>query len=262
MIKTITRLLLALSVVSAQLVFGQQTDHTKEPSSNDKLGRIVIVRHGQSDHNVLKIMNTNPEHPDYFISNLTDYGKKEVAATGLILRESANIKNDDVVAIYASPLPRTRQTAAIIADQLGLDSSMIEVDNRISEVKAGNYESRSPYEYKEEKGYFDPDSSIETDQDLKNRIYDFYMYINMKHPEGDVIVVTHSHPAALLMEYAAHDAGLEFPDEHQEVILNNTIAIDQKVCLEEACKTQLYLEKGGDARPRTSGFRVYPRATM
>ncbi len=262
MIKAITKVLPILSIMVTQFAFGQQADQmdmqSSEPlSAHEKMDKIVIVRHGQSDHNLFKIVNSDPKHPDYFVSNLTDYGKEEVKTTGQILRDSADLKN--IVAIYASPLPRTQQTATIIANELGLNLDIIETDDRVSEVKAGDYESNCAYHYQQIKNSSDID--IESEQDLQNRVYDFYMDINMKHPEGDIIVVTHAHPAALLMEYAAYDADIEFPSEYQDSV-GYLVDLDQHTCHDEACKTQLYIGKSGELRPRTSGFRVYPRTEM
>lgn len=44
--------------------------------------QIVIVRHGESDHNVARIHNTNPAHPRYTVSRLTEEGKAAVILSG------------------------------------------------------------------------------------------------------------------------------------------------------------------------------------
>lgn len=66
--------------------------------------KLLFMRHGQSNYNVLQLCNDDPEQDVY----LTELGKQQA-------REVANkVQNEKIDVIVVSELPRTRQTAEII----------------------------------------------------------------------------------------------------------------------------------------------------
>ncbi len=79
--------------------------------------KMIIVRHGQSEHNLLGIVGG---WGDY---SLTEIGKKQATLTGQYLKK---ILNNQECAIYCSDLRRTQQTAQIICDILGSNYSCVE----------------------------------------------------------------------------------------------------------------------------------------
>ncbi|HVS80080.1 MAG TPA: class I tRNA ligase family protein, partial [Candidatus Paceibacterota bacterium] len=94
---------------------------------SSKIGRgntFVAMRHGESENVVKEITSSDNSVP----SHLTDAGKRQV-------REAAEkLKANGITAIYASPLFRTKETAEIAADVLGLDPSKIIYDDRLKEI--------------------------------------------------------------------------------------------------------------------------------
>lgn len=86
--------------------------------------RIVFIRHGESEANVLEEVNDNPAR----IVNLTEKGREQAIAAGEALRGTP------FVHAYASEFPRTRQTAEIILRQQGCALS---IDSRINERRSG-----------------------------------------------------------------------------------------------------------------------------
>ena len=85
---------------------------------------LFFVRHGQTEWNAIRRMQGQMN------SNLTVLGKKQADAHGKFLAAL------DIDYLVASPLDRTRQTAAIINQYLNLD---ISYDDRIMEWDCGDW---------------------------------------------------------------------------------------------------------------------------
>ena len=81
--------------------------------------KIFLIRHGES------IQNTKENYeiglPDYKVY-LTDKGKEEAKLAGLFLKSYIDSNNIDLSnsVMWVSPYTRTRQTASIINDELGI----------------------------------------------------------------------------------------------------------------------------------------------
>lgn len=101
--------------------------HTKKSGN-----RYVMIRHGQADSNVLGVVSTNIENPHH----LTEQGKREVLAALPMLREKGITK------IIASPLVRTRETAELLADELGYPKEAIVYEDRFKEWQLGELNGR------------------------------------------------------------------------------------------------------------------------
>ena len=90
--------------------------------------RLILVRHGQAHCNVSGIVG-GPRS----CTGLTDLGRHQ--ANLLAQRLLASHTATPITAAYASPLPRTRQTADIIASTLGLP---VDVDTDLREPDYGH----------------------------------------------------------------------------------------------------------------------------
>lgn len=86
-----------------------------------------LVRHGEAENNVNHIGNSSPEK---IKMHLTVEGIRQVTTTAEFLVG----KNIDV--ILASPLQRTRETAALIAEKIGKE---VLIDDRLHETGMGIY---------------------------------------------------------------------------------------------------------------------------
>lgn len=91
--------------------------------------RLILVRHGQTHSNVAGALDTAEPGAD-----LTDLGRRQAAAV------PAALADEQVTAIYASPLVRTQQTAAPLAEARGLP---VLVRRGLEEVSAGDREMRT-----------------------------------------------------------------------------------------------------------------------
>jgi len=91
--------------------------------------RLYFTRHGESEANVRKIIsNRGLPHP------LTETGRLQAAALAEKLRERP------ITRIYASPIPRARETAEIVSAALG---APLELADGLREPDCGVLEGRS-----------------------------------------------------------------------------------------------------------------------
>lgn len=95
--------------------------------------RVDVVRHGESEYNLRRLCNDDPARPVH----LTVRGRVQAIAAA----EQLNTYRVD--AIYASPLPRARETAALIGERLGL---AVTLDDRLADIRSG-YEGRPVADY-------------------------------------------------------------------------------------------------------------------
>ena len=149
------------------------------------MSTVILVRHGQSITNVRHMMSSDTED-----NPLTDLGTSEAATTAKELSRARGIS-----AIFTSTVMRARQTAAIIAKELHLES---QVDDRLRERGVGEFNNRE-FESSEaidkihvaeaRSGY---PHGVESWEHIKNRLQSFFQDA----PAGRLIAVTHRDPIA------------------------------------------------------------------
>jgi broad specificity phosphatase PhoE len=93
---------------------------------------IYLVRHGET------VWNRAGRQQGHHDSPLTDAGIKQARTNGRVLRRA--ISETQVVRIETSPLGRARQTAAILAEVLGLDLGAVVVAPLLAEHALGGWE--------------------------------------------------------------------------------------------------------------------------
>ena len=71
--------------------------------------RLLLIRHGQTPHNVTGALDTA-----YPGAGLTELGQRQAAAV------PASLADEDVSAVYASPLVRTQLTGTPLAQERGI----------------------------------------------------------------------------------------------------------------------------------------------
>lgn len=94
--------------------------------------RLLLIRHGQTPNNVRGALDT--AWPG---AALTDLGQEQAAAVPSALAD------EDVSAVYASPLVRTQLTGNPLAVARGID---VHVREGLEEIPAGSFEMRSDQE--------------------------------------------------------------------------------------------------------------------
>jgi 2,3-bisphosphoglycerate-dependent phosphoglycerate mutase len=158
---------------------------------------LIIIRHGQARSNVENMFNSNPLSPNYTVSHLTETGRKEVLDTSARLR-AEGFNNDNIQAVYVSPLPRTQETADLLAESGLFALDKIIVDKRLIELQAGDLEGNkmlAKWNDDEAKKYH-----AETTEEVDKRVGEFLSDIKSMHPKGNIVVVTHN-AVAIELQY-------------------------------------------------------------
>lgn len=97
--------------------------------SNGVLTKIIFVRHGQAEHNVLKMSSSaRDKHP------LTELGMQQAQAA------AQELMKHDIDVVIASPILRAQQTAQAYLDLSGKD---VIIDDRIAEIDSGNWAEKT-----------------------------------------------------------------------------------------------------------------------
>jgi len=173
----------------------------------ERFTKVTFLRHGESEGNLIPIYQGNAPG-----TNLTESGRTQAKATAERLREQ------EVRTIYASPLARAQQTAAVIAELAGAE---VHTDDRLREVSFGEYEgktvdfddlafvkARRAHKLKEkspESIYHFP--GMETWEDVQKRLTTFLKEVLPKHRGEHIVIVTH----ADVVQNAKHFFGGEDP---------------------------------------------------
>jgi broad specificity phosphatase PhoE len=149
--------------------------------------RLILVRHGETEWNR---QNRIVGHTEIA---LNETGRKQAALLAQALRD------EKPSVIYASPLQRTRETAAEISRVLGVE---VKFDDALKEIAAGDIDGLTFEEVAEHYSDFfqhwmkgDPSLRLpggESFIDLRNRTRPFLQNMIAEHKDGDVIIVSHT----------------------------------------------------------------------
>ena len=148
-----------------------------------------MMRHGEGEHNVQGVLNTNVENPYH----LTEKGRAVAAKHGKAL------KSKKIEAIYASDFTRTKETAEIVAQAIGYPVEKIIYDKRLREINAGEFDGKPLAEYRaffkspEERFTMAPKGG-ETTDDVKKRVVDFMQEVDAEYKDKNILIVSHDDP--------------------------------------------------------------------
>lgn len=177
--------------------------------------RLLLIRHGQTPHNVTGALDT--AFPG---AGLTELGQRQAEAV------PAALADEDVSAVYASPLIRTQLTGSPLAQGRSID---VHVREGLQEITAGDFEMRPDREAVE--AYLgglaawlhgDLDHTLAggtSGHDFMARYDGAVRGIAQEHGRGDTVALF-SHGAAIRV-YAALAAGLD-ADAVEGRWINNT----------------------------------------
>ena len=159
------------------------------------MGQIIFLRHGQAKNNTDRILaGRTPGVP------LTDVGIKQAEQTAKLL-EDMNIS-----AIYSSPIQRAKHTAKIVGDHNSVD---VTIDDRLIELDMGKF-TNIPYDeifnshgnvfMKFYNGELEiAHNGVETFADVKKRVLGIVDHMIEKHPDENVVLVTHMDPIKAML---------------------------------------------------------------
>ncbi len=189
----------------------------------DTPATLVLMRHGEAESNVKNLCSCYPEK---FLNPLTEKGRKQAEESAKKIKKQ--LDKEKVVAIYASDLLRTRETAQILADELKIKEVIF--DERLRELNTGEFNGGPAIEYK---NYFNsykerfmrrpPEG--ESWLDVSKRVREFMVEVSKKHAGKKIAVVSHMDPLFLLLL----SNGIYGEDEallYRNVIKNTKLALD------------------------------------
>jgi len=159
------------------------------------LGQIIFLRHGQAKNNTERILAGRTEGVP-----LTDTGIKQAEHTAQLLADM------NISAIYSSPIERAKHTAEIAGKHNSLD---VTIDDRLNELDMGKF-TGMPYDdiFKSHGNVFMKfyngeleiaHNGVETFPDVKKRILGIVDHVIEKHPDENVLLVTHMDPIKAML---------------------------------------------------------------
>ena len=159
------------------------------------MGQIIFLRHGQAKNNTDRILaGRTPGVP------LTDTGIKQTEQTSKLL------ENMNISAIYSSPIQRAKHTAEIVGEHNSVD---VIIDDRLIELDMGKF-TGVPYDeifsshgnvfMKFYNGELEiAHNGVETFADVKKRVLGIVDHVIEKHPDENVVLVTHMDPIKAML---------------------------------------------------------------
>lgn len=166
----------------------------------------VIVRHG------------DPAAAGVEDPGLSDLGRRQAEATARHLAEQNN-NGLTIDALYVSPLRRAAESAAPLAELLGLDPV---VEDRVAEYDHGSvYYSEK---HTEQMGDETAMSVIERLQspDFRARVVEGFDAIAAANPDGRVAVVCHGGVISIMVSAAVYNESLMFLPEYGSITRVNS----------------------------------------
>lgn len=149
--------------------------------------RLMLVRHGQTESNVRKALDSKPPGPP--LNLLGQQQANELAA---------DLADEPVVAVYASTAIRAQQTAEPVAAKHGLD---VRVVPGVQEVFVGDLECRTDDAALQEffrvfSGWAEGELAVpmpggESGEQARDRFERVIADIRAEHREGVVVLVSH-----------------------------------------------------------------------
>ena len=159
------------------------------------LGQIIFLRHGQATNNTERILAGRTEGVP-----LTDTGITQAEHTAKLLEHM------NVSAIYSSPIQRAKHTAEIVGKHNSID---VTIDERLIELDMGKFTGMQYDEIFTSHGnvfmkFYSGEleiahNGVETFDQVKKRVLEIVNYVTEKHPDENVVLVTHMDPIKIML---------------------------------------------------------------
>jgi broad specificity phosphatase PhoE len=148
------------------------------------MGRLVLVRHGESEGNVTRIFTTTP-----MTLALTELGRKQARAAALVIQAISVPR-----IVITSPYVRARDTAAIIAQELDLP---MEIREGLHERETGEFAGQ-PYDsilqadgYDHARPWAWVPPGGESYEQVRDRVGPILDEIAARFSDEDIVIVSH-----------------------------------------------------------------------
>jgi len=152
-----------------------------------------ILRHGQTTQQTKK---------KEFIYNWPDISPVKLTNKGInqIRKAAKKLKKEKIDLIYSSDIYRTRQTAGIVAKELGLKMNF---DKRLRDINLGIYHGKLKEEFYHAyplsiKRFVQKPKGGESWNDVRKRLSSFIKETDKKQKNKKILIVSHGDPLWLL----------------------------------------------------------------
>lgn len=165
----------------------QELEATQPKSTN----HYILIRHGEAENNVKGIIDTWPEKTKFHLT---------VKGRAMVEKLAKKLSKRKIDIIFSSDLLRTKETAAILKEKLGVP---VIFDERLREINVGTLNGAPIKEYQKffatkiEKFTRAPEGG-ETLTDLRARVFDFVNEMEKKYKGKTIALVSHEDPLWLL----------------------------------------------------------------
>jgi len=182
--------------------------------------RLLVMRHGESEGNVARIWTSaRVGYP------LTERGRAQARAAG------GRVADRGVSAVYGSPLVRAHETAAEVAEVLGLEVRVLEgVEELHVGVHEGSHDDDVAPIAMEVFGRWMREGDLEhgfqggeTGHQIAARMSEALNRVADAHPDEAIVVVSHGGSMAVGVAALCDNIGVEFVGEH---MLRNTDVVE------------------------------------
>ncbi|NQV88499.1 MAG: class I tRNA ligase family protein [Parcubacteria group bacterium] len=152
-----------------------------------------VMRHGEAEQNLIDKVSCHVND----LYRLTERGREQVVSSVEMLKD----KNIDI--IISSDFVRTKETAEIVREKLGLSKESVATDERLREFNIGSFQGKTWSEYFKKYSFSDrfekkPDGG-ETLAELKNRGTEFLFETDSKVSGKNILIVGHDTELAFLV---------------------------------------------------------------
>ncbi len=153
--------------------------------------RYFLLRHGQTTHQIDNpgiIYHWPDGNPPYA---LTELGRKQIK------KHLPRLKKENIDLILASDALRTKQTAEIVAQELGLK---VELDQRLRDTNWGVLQGKTKqegwefYGHDKKKRFEITPPGGESWQDMEKRVKEFLEELEKNHNQKNILIVSHGDP--------------------------------------------------------------------
>ena len=171
---------------SSARVVGSFKEFRKDRERNS----YTIMRHAEAESNTRGTVSDDVADKN----SLTERGREQARQAGKKLRARTGKRKIDL--IYASDFARTRETAEIVAAELGLGQESIRYDARLRELNTGGFHGKTWTEYlgnfaSRMERFTKTLPGSETVQDVKHRAMRFLHEIDKKEEGKNILIVSH-----------------------------------------------------------------------
>lgn len=162
--------------------------------------KYFALRHGQSKPNVLGIVLSDLEDGKKEEYTLSEQGEEQVKVSVTKAKESELLGSDTI--IYSSPFSRTKKTAEIAKEVLGVDVDII-FDDRLRERWFGDWEKTDHSAYEkvwsdDERTPKHKEKNVESTKEVLNRAMSLIEDLDKKYKNEQILLVSHGDAIKIL----------------------------------------------------------------